>query len=59
MTFITLLTGDDMIRRLTGGDTTVMTGVTGAYDRYMVNAADIGETDRVMTVVTCICTGYM
>ena len=59
MTFTTLVTGDDMICRLTGGDTTVMTGVTGADDRYMVYAAYIGETDRVMTVVTCLCTGYM
>ncbi len=59
MAFITLVTGDDMICRLTGCDETVMTGVTGADYRYMVNPAYIGETDRVMTVVTCVCTGYM
>ena len=54
MTLITLVTGYDMPRWFTGRDDTVMTGVAGAYDRYVIYPANTVESNSVMAVFTGI-----
>ena len=57
MALATLVTGYNMIWWFTGRDDTVMTGVTGAYDRYVIYPAYTVESNRVMAIFTCVCAG--
>jgi hypothetical protein len=59
MTKIACGDGINVIGRFSGSSHAIMAGFTGAGNSRVINPGYLGESDRVVAVFTCICTGYV